>query len=477
MQICSYYSRKVIDVDGDVVLLNMEKLAYPWELETFLLLSIKATPEYREGNFEGKNINKFISMVNGIREFEHPELKRREGDIAFADYFMVACGLIQFDIQEATHYKLYRYSYIFNFHNDEIDMNKIFKDYFGVSYQAFLEFGSFLMLLFGSNMNFDNKLLDYLAKNMFFIPFQKLSITLNEYKEQLDEITTNTDDYITCLRPSYKYPFIVKGSLVYLPLPHIIGRAITSALLYRLTENNGALRTKIGKEILESYLIKILEESKAYDEIYPEHEFVKEHHNKAKTLDVMLRVGDEFLMLDSKATVPSIGLRVYDQTAHEKEIEKLSEKVVQIYRHLREFLPKFPSYNPYKGSPNIDINHLWGMSVMLEDSYIRRELIYEAAAEKLYMKRDSEDYSWMTNHIKVTNLYDIERYAFTGKSLMEGLKYQIEHGNPGDYALSDYGQIQEKQKSKDYEDFIEKLKSSFIQIAKELVTVGVIPKS
>ncbi len=141
---------------------------------------------------------------------------------------------------------------------------------------------------------------------------------MEQYQIEIKKITENIEDYISCLRPSYKYPLIRRKDELYFPLPHLIVRSITSALLYRLTEDNSELRDKFGKEILEAYLLKLMQESLVYDEVYGERIFLKEHKNKAKTLDVMVRDGDEYIMLDSKASVPSIGLRVYD----EKHIKK-----------------------------------------------------------------------------------------------------------------------------------------------------------
>lgn len=473
IRICNHYSRMLLDVNGDVSVEKMTKYSiYPWELETFLLLAIKATPEYKFDNFQGKNINKFLGMVSGIREFVHPEIEKLGENIKFADYFMVATGLIQFDIQEAKHYKMYRYSYIFNFCNDVIDMKQIFKEFFGVEYKEFLRLGSFMLLLFGSGFNFNVEILNYLVKNVFQIPFNQLLISLDEYKEQLNSIATDFNDYVTCLRPSYKYPFIVKDECFYVPLPHTIGRAVTSSLLYRLTEGNNDLRSIIGKEILERYLVKILSESEVYEEIYPECEFEKEHHNRAKTLDVMMRVNDDYLFMDSKTAVPLIGLRLFDEESHKKEIVRLTENIVQVYRHLREFLPKFKTYNPFKGNPHIDIDNLWGVIVVLEDSYIRRNIIYEHAAEKLCIEKDSNDYSWMTEHIKITNLYDVERFALSGRSIVDDLRRQKQHGNSGDYALLGVGQINNK--SKDYIEFINELRSDFQDIANKLIEAGIV---
>ena len=258
-------------------------------------------------------------------------------------------------------------------------------------------------------------------------------------------------------------------------MPHLLLRSVTSSLLYRLTEDNNDLRDKIGKEVLEAYLLKIMKGSNVYDEVYGEKTFIKEHNTEAKTLDVMVRDADEYIMLDSKASVPSIGLRVYDEESHRKELDKMVEKVVQIYKHLKIFLPNYPLYNPYAGAPTIAESHLWGISVILEDNYIRRDLIYEKAALILKIDKDSDTYKWLVNHIKIASLYEIERYALNGRSLVEELKKQIKKGEPYNFSFLGYDSKNNGGcMNKDYRCFTDDIKKDFIDTTKVLVENGVI---
>ncbi len=38
----------------------------------------------------------------------------------------------------------------------------------------------------------------------------------------------------------------------------------------------------------------------------------------------------------------------------------MANKIIQIYKHLTEFLSEFSSYNPYIGTPKIQEGKLWG---------------------------------------------------------------------------------------------------------------------
>lgn len=255
---------------------------------------------------------------------------------------------------------------------------------------------------------------------------------------------------------------------VYCPLPHLIGRAVTSSLLYRLTEGNDALRQTVGKEVLEHYLIRILMEAKVYDEIYPEKEYIAAKHTLEKTLDAMVRVGSDYLFFDCKMAVPSIGVRTYNENSYINEIGRLAENVEQIYKHLRIKFPKYKGYNPFIGSPSIDIDNLWGIVVVLEDSFIRRNIVYDKVAEQLGVSKDSADYMWLVNHIKVASMYDIERFSFVGVSLIDGLKYQICDGNPSDYGFSNFDFSEKNIVNMSYIQLIESKKEMSVKITNEL---------
>lgn len=469
VRVCNCHSRMLMSITGDIDVKQIIGKVYPWELETFFLLSIKATPEYNNENFLGKNIKIFNKMINGIRNFIHPSLMKKYANNTFTDYYIVATGLTQFDIQESFYYKLYRYNYIFNFVNENINMPKEFVKVFNTIYREYLDFGSYLIMLYGSQLQLNDKLLNYFVMDKYPNVSKNLSIDLENYKIELEKITSNVEDYITCLRPSYKYPFIKRDNQLYFPLPHLLGRSITSAMLYRMTDGNNALREKIGKEVLENYLIKILKESKAYDEVHSEKIFKKEHNCEAKTLDAMAKTKDDYILLDCKSAVPLIGLRTYNDNSYEKEIFKLVEKIEQIYKHLRIFLPKYKTYNPFKGALNIDKKHLWGITVVLEDSYIRRNIIYEKVAQKLNIKTTSDEYIWMTTHIKIASMYDIERFSFCGRSLIDGFLEQISKGNVGDYAFSEYSIEKYDIINSDYEKFMSERKNKFQQLNEELL--------
>ena len=92
MRVLQYYSKQIMNING-IELTSGQPMA--WELETFLLFAVKAD-EYNDNDFKGKNINKFIEMINCIKEHQHPTLVNKIGTIEFADFLLIALGSTQF---------------------------------------------------------------------------------------------------------------------------------------------------------------------------------------------------------------------------------------------------------------------------------------------------------------------------------------------------------------------------------------------
>lgn len=133
MRVLQYYSRQLMNIN--VVKLDNNK-PMAWELETFLLLSIKAD-EYQHKNFKGKNINEFFKIINCIKEYQHPILLSKLDSPQFADFLFIALGSTQFDIQSFNIYKYYRYNYFFNYADKDINMKSEFLENLALTINCF----------------------------------------------------------------------------------------------------------------------------------------------------------------------------------------------------------------------------------------------------------------------------------------------------------------------------------------------------
>ena len=470
MRICSEYSQIIMDMNMGMVAPKIIKdKALPWELETFSMLSIKAE-EWKNDDFKGKKHKRFIEIINCIKDFQHSAIKSQSHSFR-VDLFMVVTGLTQFNIQEFIPYKLYRYNYYFNFKNNKIDMPKEFYNKLGCSYSNFLKFGYGLHFIFACQAKISENIINYICKKNYFA-IKELTLSRDEYIERLDQSSNDIADYLYCLRPSYTYPFISYMDRTFLPLPHLLVRAITSSLLYRLTEGNDVLNMTIGKEVAENYLLEIINKSIIFDEVYPEFEY-KDGKSTNKTIDVMSRKDNDYVFFDSKSTRPALGIRIFNQDSIERNIEELSKSCVQMYKHLRE---KFPQkYNPFKDYGAIEKENLWGIVVIPEDSFVMREKIYEKTAKKLEIELESEEYEWFSLHIGIVQLYEIERYCFVGENIIKHMKTHAESRRCNDFLFA--GTLENKTLvNKDVSKFQDELLKHINDLSNELISEGLIAK-
>lgn len=470
MRVLQYFSKQIMDING-IKLKNEQPMA--WELETFLLFAVKAD-EYQTKDFRGKNINQFIKMINCIKNYQHPVLTSKVNTIKFADFLLIALGSIQFDLQSFNIYKYYRYNYFFTYISNEVNMKEEFYNKFNVNYNSFLELGSTLSFFCSLKVNLDSKILQYIVLK-YAKTTSLLMLSREKFKQEIDKFSNNIDNYLYCVRPSYVYPFIEYNGIASLPLPHCVTRAITDSLLYRLTDSNEKLRTLFGKNVLEDYLYEIINKSNLFDEVLKE-KIYKKRHNTLKTSDVMCRKNNDYIFFESKSTVPYAKTRCLEEKFINQEINKISDSIIQLYKQI--YLDFKRIYIFFETDKNItfDYNNCFGIVVLLEESYIRRELIYKDVAKKLNIDNNNEIYHWIINHIKVCNLYDIERYVFSNTNIIGALKKQIETDTPYDYPLSNL-KTNSKIENDDVYSFKINMSDNIKKIANELIEVGLLTEN
>lgn len=416
MSIATYYSSRYIHFDRKKI-----DGPLPWCLETFVMLAMEAR-EYTDGTFDGKNRNKFIKMCDAIWSSSGLALQESCTDFTFIDNFVPVTALNQFHMQENQQIKQYRFWQVFNDDTEPVCLKSIFEQKMGTTYEDFVLLGRILQLILyvkseNNNLIISQDTLRYLVNNRFAAAAKQLCITRAEYVEMQKRFAEGSQSpykYVYSLSPSYQYVFVNDGANVYFPLPHLINQSITSSLLYRITENNNSLRDLIGKNIWEKYVLNLVSKAGVYQEVYPEQEY-KYSGSKSHSPDVLARQNDNVLFIDSKSTVPNLGIRLLDQESFDKHIGQVAENIVKLYKQMQ----KFEYYNPFKGEVSKNRQHHWGIAMVLEDAYIRRIHYFEKACHALKIEKDSAEWNWLVEHIKVIGLYEIERVCLCGKSLIE----------------------------------------------------------
>lgn len=423
MGIATIYSSHVI-LYGNDKRKNKDPRAFPWCLETFVMLAMEAQ-EYADGNFDGKNRNKFIKMHNAIWEATSVATDIPYGRFEFIDTFMAATALNQFHMQEMPLIRQYRYWNIFNDDSQPVHLRSIFLQKMGTAYEDFLLLGYILQVLFiaqaqNHSMLIPQKTFHYLLNVRFSEAARHLRITRAEYISLQQKFIAGSKDpykYVYSLSPSYQYTFVEEEGSIYFPLPHLINQNVTSSLLYRLTEGDNGLRTQMGKHIWEKYLLKLISESGIYQEVFPEQLYVYSGSN-SHSPDVLARQNEGVLFIDSKSTVPNLGIRLLDPDSYEDNIRIISQNIVQLYKQMH----RFDLYNPFVGTVSPNMKDYWGIVVVLEDAYIRRVRYFEKAKDALGIQIGSEEWVWLIEHIKVVSLYEIERICLGGNSLLDACR-------------------------------------------------------
>lgn len=396
----------------------------PWCVETFVMLSMEAE-EYSNGDFKGKNEKKAVKMINAIWRATSEVLKRACGRFEFMDVFLPMTLLTQYKCQEIDWILKYRYWYILGHNFDQISLKDIFEEKMGAPYEEFLMFGEILEAIFlaqadNKNVTIPREVLEYIFVQRFPLIADRMTISRENYVKLQHEYVKNKVDpynYVYSLCPSVRYPLIEVGDSIYFPLPHLLIQSVTDALMYRITENDDSIRRKIGKHVLEQYLYDIICDSNIYEEVFSEVKY-KRSREEFLSPDVIARQGNEVLFLDSKSTVPSVGIRVMESEDYEKNIDIIGSNIAKLARRIWEF----ELYNPFEGDVSTNQKDYWGIVVVQEDSFIRRHFYYEKARKYLKIEEDSEDWKWIVEHIKVASLYEVEKIALSCRSIIDACK-------------------------------------------------------
>ncbi|MGS2778350.1 hypothetical protein ACVBAX_13370 [Robertmurraya sp. GLU-23] len=471
MHKCQSHSKKLMTLNGLVNADKLRSMALPWDLETFALFSTITLGEYSNADFEDRRGDRqFVEIISALKEYMPPKLEEAmdSNSNSFLDYFMIVTGLNQFQIQENIPYKVFRYSYIFNFINDNVDMNKHFIEKFGCGFEDFIKFGFIIQFLFSNESINHVSLYNYVIERYRHI-VETLTIEREKFNDLQQRITDDITHYIYGFKYFYQFPFISYNQKFYLPLPHLIMHAVTSSLLFRLTEGNNHLRQLFGKEVLESYLLHICRFSEHFDEVVPEFSY---HHNMNRTLDIMVRKDSQCIMLDSKSMSPRVSIRNLSDKDILHTIDRMAEAVKQVYLHITQRFRV--DYYPFEETVDFQKEDIFGVVILFEDSYVRRDIIMSNAADKLGLMKDSEEYKYLLSNVKVMGLYELEKMLFVKEDIFRLLS--ANRDNPSKWFDLSYMDFEggKKEVIKEISDINDNMKDIIIDFAKELEQAGLI---
>ncbi len=393
---------------------------YPWDIETLFMYAVQLPiiPGKENISMDDKAFLSAIAMISAVFA---PHITQRRNLTATEIFAIVAPQ--QFPLQEAQVVRYLRYHYLFTYTDEQIDLQSRFREKFGVAYIEYAALIILLMIYLENHTASSSLDLALIAQNTSKMIADHLTMDRSDYCEQLNNIYTGEHGYLEyhyCVRPSYQFPFVRHNNSCYCPLPHLLPHCIGLSMFYRVI-NELQLMEQMG-HVIEKYIFDIMKSSNAYDSIHQEVEYKKCHHNVGKSPDVMARIGNEILLIESKSTKPSKDMRRLDEQAMAHHVDIVASAVTQLFKRIREL----SYYNPFCELNSISKENIWGIVVVFEDSYVPKVNYFTSAASKLDIEIGSNDYLWLVTHIRVMSLNQLEVACLSGQNLVQHLKETVD---------------------------------------------------
>lgn len=422
--VCQKYSSRIMSCS----MVDMTKAYYenimPWEIEAFAAYSIVYDNENATAEIDGET---FANTITLIRNYWHNGLTEAENSGQYPEVFMMISALQQFPVQGVFLQKLYRYHYFFTFQNEKINMKKVFFDKIGVNYES-LEVLAFLIFI-GFSKEAHDTISALQLESILTKAFSDkevlsvLSIEKEDYKKKLSSLyQDNIIDQYYGLKIQYVYPFISGKDFIYLPSPYLVINAVTESMLNRVTFNDNEIRRAVGKEVIESYVYKIISQLSTVTWTTPELVYYKGKDKKLSP-DVISAEDDKVIFYEAKAITPSLKLRKFDAAEIEKNIEIYAKDIIQLYNQIKNYLQGLFQLDKTYLKDNI-----FGIVIVLEDAVVSREKVYHNVFEILREndKLSEDDKNYICSHIKILSLRAIECMVLQNISLLPVLLSQLD---------------------------------------------------
>ena len=418
MLACQKYACRIMNCSEVSMQRALIENIMPWELETFVMFSVL----YDDESSNELTMNVFESVITKIRNYWHPELTISKRNGTYSYIFFMISAIQQFPTQGLITQKLFRYSHIFKFRNDKIDFSIIFKKNFSAEYDAFDE-AAFIVFLACCG---DNKS-DGLTKSHILQEglsdsnvISALLISKSDFVKKIYELYKGeVTDYYYGLKVSYWWPVIEDNSYCYIPLPYLIINAVTESFLQRITIRDRKLRSDFGKEIMEKYLYDIYSEVSTVTWISREISY-KIGKDDKRTSDVLVGEDKYCIYFDTKALTPSLKVRKFERDEIETNIKLYSNALKEIYVQIKNY-----EHGYYPLDRKYEIENIFGVVVVWDDSYISRKVVYD----KIYDSQDlsNEEKRFIHSHIKIVSLRQVEKMVLQNTSFLASLKVQVDN--------------------------------------------------
>jgi len=388
---------KFFDVDG-------KKEAYNYELE---LLSFRSAigletkiDYYEEMEWYHKCI-KLIRSQDYLQDFI---------DERGADDTIAALGFMQFSGQQTYAFLFYRYNYMFNFINENIDMKSVFNERFNVSYEDFEAFVFVSQLWASLKERYPFAIIKNILSEQMLKVLAILTLSREQLRAKYMEITSNDEIYsFFDLNLLIKTPFIINDSKIFCFYAPFIPYACTQSLMFDITENNNYLRDLIGKNVIESYVYHIVLASKVTNiyKVLQEFEFDYKS-NVNKTSDVVIYSDEDILFIEVKFFNQGLRLRKFDKDGISTASRRVSEGIQQLYLTIHKMRDKAMN-EVIRGANNLNP---FGFLLTYDEYYFSRKDAYVNAFQVLKDRGYELTYEDLINIVRLIPLSSFESILY-----------------------------------------------------------------
>ena len=165
----------------------------------------------------------------------------------------------------------------------------------------------------------------------------------------------------------------------------------------------------------------------------------------------MCRKGNTYVFFDSKSFCPKAKNRLFCDDSIERDMNRLVETIIQVYKHLKERFIK--EYNFFQKTPTDYATQIFGIVIIQENSGIVGDDIYKIAAKGLEIEVGSDKYRWLCAHVKMATITNIEDFCFSKTSIIEELIKATENEEIAEQWL--HSSRKKNIEYKPYDDFID----------------------
>ena len=139
-----------------------------------------------------------------------------------------------------------------------------------------------------------------------------------------------------------------------------------------------------------------------------------------RTSDVLVGEDKYCIYFDTKALTPSLKVRKFERDEIETNIKLYSNALKEIYVQIKNY-----EHGYYPLDRKYEIENIFGVVVVWDDSYISRKVVYD----KIYDSQDlsNEEKRFIHSHIKIVSLRQVEKMVLQNTSFLASLKVQVDN--------------------------------------------------